>query len=699
MFPRKSSIALVCLLLQSASPVAFSGQKDSHREAIDFFEKRIRPILVEHCYECHSVKASELQGGLNLDNRAAVIRGGESGPVVVPGKPDASRLLQALRHSSDEVSGMPPDKELPDEVVADFERWIRLGLPDPRGGEAPPRVSIQQRAAQHWAFLPPKRPARPVLKNPAWAKTEIDRLALSKLEERGLQPSARAEARTLVRRLYYGLTGLPPNFTQVNEFAQDGGEEPYRKLVDRLLESEQFGERWARHWLDVARFGDTKGYVFTEDRNYPNAYMYRDWVIKSLNNDLPFDRFLMLQIAADRLTPAPSREELAAMGYLTLGRRFLNNPQDIIDDRIDVVFRGMMGLTVGCARCHDHKYDPVLTADYYALYGIFQSSQEKQDKDLPLRLVDKGRASNGRVFLRGNPARPGKVVERGFPSFFNTMPARNPAQGSGRLELAESIVSPQNPLTARVFVNRVWRHLMGEGLVRTPSDFGLRSEPPEQLLILDYLATRLHEHGSIKELIREIVLSKIYQQQSHQRRFAAQEDPENRLLWRANRRRLDFEAMRDSLLAVTAQLDTKVGGPSVRIEGFNPSKRRTLYAFIDRQNLPDLFRTFDFASPDTHSPIRPNTTVPQQALFLLNNRFVMDAADRFVSTLDETETIDRRVETIYRKLLSRSPEEHEVRLARRFIDSNASESSQNRTQAWQRYVHTLLLTNEFSFVD
>lgn len=326
-------------------------------------------------------------------------------------------------------------------------------------------------------------------------------MVLARLEKADLAPSSVTDRYTLARRLYFDLIGLPPTIDQIRTFIADKDPQAYTRLVNQLLDSEQFGERWARHWLDVARFGDTKGYVFTADRNYPNAYKYRDWVINAINDDMPYDRFLKLQLAADLIIPKDERTSLAALGFLTLGRRFINNKHDIIDDRIDVVFRGTMGLTVGCARCHDHKYDPLSTADYYAMYGIFQSSREQQDDDLPLRLVDRNRPANSPVFLRGNPLNHGDVVPRRYLSFFAGKQAKPFSQGSGRLELAEAIVDRNNPLTARVFVNRVWGHLFGAGLVRTPSDFGLRSEPPTHQDVLDHLAGSFMQDGwSVKRL-------------------------------------------------------------------------------------------------------------------------------------------------------------------------------------------------------
>lgn len=670
---------------------------------VEFFEKRIRPVFVEQCYECHSSRARELQGGLMLDNRAAIAKGGDSGPVLIAGKPNDSRLIAALRYRDEDLR-MPPAKKLSDEVIIDFERWIKLRAPDPRDGPAPSAPdSIEARARRHWAFRPPVTSQVPHPQQQDWPTTDIDRFVLARLESHGIAPSKLADARTLARRLYYDLIGLPPTFAEVQSFASDPSAKRYEELVDELLASKHFGERWARHWLDVARFGDTKGYVFTADRNYPHAYKYRDWVINSLNADMPYDEFLKHQIAADRLVDDGNREHLAASGFLTLGRRFLNNPHDIIDDRLDVVFRGTMGLTLGCARCHDHKYDPLSQHDYYGLYGVFSSSREQQDDGLPLRLVDKDQPADVRVFLRGQPGNRGDIAPRQFLTFFREPDTKPFSNGSGRLELAEAIASRSNPLTARVLVNRVWAHLFGEGLVRTPSDFGLRSEPPVHQDVLDHLAVTFMDDGwSLKRLIRLIVTSSTYKQQSAVRDAALAKDAENLLLWRANRRRLGFEAMRDSLLAASGKLDQTVGGESVQIIGEKPSTRRTLYAFIDRQNLPGLFRTFDFASPDTHTPQRPKTTVPQQALYLMNNGFVQNIAEDLVGRTEGEVDARTRITQLYAIVFAREPSDDELAIGEAFanaVDSKATSDSASSLNEWARYAQTLLLTNEFLYLD
>ncbi|MBD3674684.1 MAG: DUF1549 domain-containing protein [Planctomycetaceae bacterium] len=325
-----------------------------------FFETRIRPVLAESCYECHGPKKQ--QAGLRVDHRQFLIKGGETGSVLTPGKIDESRLWAVLQHDPLDTQ-MPPDGKLADQVLADFKVWITMGAPWPESDL--PKVTEQGQDTawkSHWAYQPVTRPEAPAIDDSDWPVNEIDRFVLRKLREQKLSPSDQADRETLLRRLKFDLVGLPPTYEELQAFKNDTSPEAYARWVDRYLASPHFGERWARHWMDVSRYADTKGYVFQEDRNYPDAWRYREWLIDAFNNDLPYDQFVVRQLAADQASE--DENDLHAMGFLTLGRRFLNNRHDIINDRIDVVTRGLMGLTVACARCHDHKYDPVPTADY-----------------------------------------------------------------------------------------------------------------------------------------------------------------------------------------------------------------------------------------------------------------------------------------------------------------------------------------------
>jgi hypothetical protein len=656
---------LVCSLFAAIAVPPAAGD-----EAIEFFENHIRPVLVESCYGCHCSEQGDVQGEFALDNRASLLAGGKNGPVVVAGKPDESRLLTALRYH-DPALQMPPDGKLPDEVIEQFAKWIAIGAPDPRDGAAVELDTIANRAARHWAFQRPVAPALPADET-GWSQRPLDQLVLAKLRQQQLQPAPQADRRVLIERLYFDLIGLPPSCDEVAQFVADDSSDAYAKLVEQLLARPAFGERWGRHWLDVARYADTKGYVFQEDRNYPGAYKYRDWVIAAFNDDMPIDRFMMYQIAADQLAEGEGdQHHLAASGFLTLGRRFLNNRHDIIADQIDVLYRGLTGVTVACARCHDHKFDPVSIEDYYATYGVLVSAREEQPADMPLRLVEKEHAENVGVFLRGNDRNRGPIVPRGVPAMFAGEQYQVDS-GSGRLQLAESIASADNPLTARVFVNRVWMHLTGRPLVDTPSDFGLRAEAPPHQELLDHLAVAFVNHGwSLKWLIREIVASSSYQLSSVASDQLATADPDNIWLGRANRRRRDFESLRDTVLAVSGRLDPQLGGASENIDTPTGGVRRTVYAHIDRQNLPGVFRTFDFASPDAHSPRRLETLVPQQSLFMLNAPLVQLAAEALAQR-NAGDDSDARIDALYRAILRREPNAEERQLASAFLGNRQS---------------------------
>lgn len=654
----------------AAPPSAAAAVGPWSLEELDFFERRIRPVLAARCYSCHSAQAKILQANLRLDTAAGMRAGGDSGPLIpADGDLADNPLLQALRWETYE---MPPDGKLAEAVIADFVRWLEMGAPDPRVDEAaasPPDSAAD--GASHWAFQPPTAPVPPAVERADWPVNAVDRFVLAALERQGLQPSAPAGPRTLLRRVHYDLTGLPPTAEELAAFEGNHSDAAYLAVVDGLLASPQFGERWARYWLDIARYADTKGYVFQEDRNYPQAHTYRDWVIQAFNADLPYDRFVLAQLAADQIGDASAAP---ALGFLTLGRRFINNVHDIIDDRIDVVTRGLLGLSVSCARCHDHKYDPIPTADYYSLYGVFASSREPRDAAAPLLLVDAERPTEPVVFVRGNPANRGPRVPRQFLAVL-AGPQRQPfQQGSGRLEMAAAIASETNPLTARVWVNRVWGYLFGQGLVTTPSDWGTRSDPPTHPELLDHLACWFMSHGwSTRQLVRELVHSRTYRQASDEGAAGLAADPENRLLWRANRRRLDLEALRDSLLAAAGRLDHTRGGPSVSLTDPPFATRRSVYGFIDRQNLPGFFRTFDFASPDAHTPRRPLTTVPQQALYLMNSPFVMEQAAHLAARPEVRQAADdaQRVAALFRAALGREPAADEAAAAASYLETAA----------------------------
>jgi hypothetical protein len=901
------------------------GVKSADPTAEEFFEKQVRPVLVEKCLSCHG--ADKPKGELRLDTREAMLKGGRGGAVVVPGKPKESRLLTAIRHTDADLK-MPPKGKLPYKEIAALEKWVELGAPWPRNVTLAAPDAIARAASSHWAFKPVQRPAVPKLGTQYAAFTNpIDRFIIARLSDNKLSLSPQADKTTLIRRATFDLTGLPPTVAEVEAFLADTSPDAYDKLLDRLLASPRYGERWARHWLDVARYADNKGYVFFEGNSYPWAWTYRDYVIDSFNADKPFDRFVMEQLAADILCPNDVKAQ-AALGFLTIGGHFMNNTHDIIDDRIDVVTRGLMGLTVTCARCHDHKFDPIPSADYYSLYGVFRSSTEPNvpplvgppperddyvlyEAELAIRekklvdlvtskhtglvngartraaeyllaahaarnqppaddfmlLADPGdlnpsmitrwrqfladtkarrdpawlhwhavaelpdaefadkapallkpvtggnrlvaemlrespksmkdvaekygqllakvdawgkmlsalgatsfadpdlealrrvlygpdspadaplaldwgflslfpdRATQGqyqtllrslenwlakgppramvlhdsprpydpRIFERGNPGRPGEPIPRQFVRVVN--PNRKPfGEGSGRLELARAIVARDNPLTARVFVNRVWLHLFGRGLVGTPGDFGLRGDTPTHPELLDWLASEWanpdRQGGggfgspkpwSIKRLHKLIMTSATYMQASLDRADALAIDPDNRFLWKQNRKRLEFEPLHDAVLAVSGQLDTKLGGPAVQLFGKN--RRRAVYGYVDRLEFPSLLTTFDVPNPAGSVPERTSTTIAPQALFLMNGPFTRDAAKKLVAlpALQKLTDPGERLELLYMTVYGRRPSEDEKKLAIAFVAKGADR--------WVDLAHGLLMTNEFAFVD
>ncbi len=662
-----------------------SLQAERKREAELHFEKHVRPLLAKHCFECHGSKKQ--QADLRLDTRIAFFKGNDSGPSAVAGDPESSRLIQVIKYDENDIQ-MPPKGKMSDDEITLLTEWIKAGAHWPiienegntHGGKS------EGNWKSHWAFQPIANLPPPDISLKNWCQSPIDQFVVAKLEEHSLTPSPIADRRTLIRRVYFDLIGLPPTFEEVEQFVQSEDVQAYEKLVDRLFHSPHYGERWGRHWLDLARYSDTRGCLFTQERLYKNAFKYRDWVIDAFNQDMPYNEFLKYQIAADHMVPKDETQHLSAMGFLTLGRRFLGNQHDIIDDRIDVMCRTTMGLTVACARCHDHKFDPIPQADYYALYGVFRSSKESEVEGASPCLVDNDKMFDPYVFVRGKPGNRGDAVPRQFLEVVAGQEREPFKKGSGRLELAEAVASPQNPLTARVMVNRVWNHLFGTGFVPTPSDFGVLSDPPTHPLLLDHLASRFIDNGwSIKLLHRSILLSSVYQQQSQSREQCLSIDPDNQLLWKMNLRRLDFESQRDSILRVTDNLKNVIGGESIEITKQPSPPRRTIYAFVDRQNLPNVFRTFDFANPDAHSPRRHETTVPQQSLFYLNSNFLMTRAEQITEQYagDSNGDLSSKLRHLYRQLLSREPTDQELSLALAFMSQPEPSTHAVHAGKWQ----------------
>jgi len=751
-------------------------------DGVAFFEKKIRPVLVEHCHQCHAADARHVRGGLLVDAREALRAGGESGrPGVVPGEPDASSIFLAITHA-DADERMPPKARLPDHVIADVRTWIEMGAPDPRtaasGRPAPVRREIDVvEGRRHWSFQRPVAVPLPVVKQADWPRNDIDRFLLAGMEAAGVSPIADADRATLIRRLAFDLTGLPPTPEEVRAFVADASPSAVEALVDRLLDSPRFGERWARHWLDVARYAESNG----KETNvpYPHAWRYRDYVIASFRDDKPYDLFLREQIAGDLLTPAGPRdqaEKIVATGFLALGPKGLNdqNPRqfhlDLVDEQIDAVSQSMLGLTLACARCHDHKFDPVSQRDYYALAGIFLSSETlygtypqqqnlrpatlieldaaagqpasvaplppsdmerlrreladldeaamKLERDalaerragrgdanvvnfvrvraardraagarsdldlfhpdgsprtLAMGVLDRPQPRNAQLLVRGDVDQAADTVPRGLVEVLCAADEpRKIAAGSGRLDLAYWIASRDNPLTARVMANRVWLKLMGQGIVATPDNFGVMGMQPTHPELLDHLALAFVADGwSVKRLVRRIVTSRAYQLASTHDAGNHGIDPDNRLRWRMDQRRLDAEAIRDAMLAVAGRLEERppVGSPVARVREDRQgviqlltemrtrrSPHRSIYLPIVRDQVPDFLNVFDFPDASLVIGQRDTTNVPSQGLFLLNNPEALELATAFAQRLaDLPGTIPEKLARGHEMALGRPP--------------------------------------------
>jgi hypothetical protein len=814
---------------ESATPAKEKEVKLTAK-GVEFFESKIRPVLTQRCYSCHSNQAKEVKGGLLLDTRDALRKGGESGAAVVPGDVGESLLIQAIKHETYE---MPPGDKLADNIIADFEEWVRMGAPDPRTNKtgSPKKVSLAD-ARSFWSFKKPVRSTAPAVKNAAWPRSEIDSFVLAKLEASGLQPVADADRVTLIRRLYFDLTGLPPTPSEIDAFVSDRSSEAVSLVVDRLLESPQFGERWGRHWLDVARYGESTG----KERNvaFPYAWRYRDYVIDAFNKDKPYDRFVREQISGDLLhttSVAERNESLVATGFLAIGTKSLNERNreqylmDVADEQIDVATRAVLGMTVACARCHDHKFDPIAQTDYYAVAGIFRStevlagvrpgnnktgydgdfasmasgeakpkrtpeqnaeiekiadelkearafqarlksvkeqaggkgakakgkgpsieklkkagqrieqrisqleSQLEQAKETPagggipvMAVQDSKNPANCKVNIRGEVKDLGPEVQRGIPvvlafdrsSKFNT-------DNSGRTQLASWLVSRDNPLTARVMSNRIWAHLFGRGIVESVDNFGTLGDEPTHPELLDYLAVRFMENGwSVKTLIKEIVLSRTYQLSADHNEANYAIDPDNKMVWRMNRRRLEAEPIRDAILAISGKLDLKrpegslIQNAAVEIgRGKRPEPNlanflhRSVYLPYVRSRMPEFLTLFDAADPSLIVGQRDVTTVAPQALFMMNSPLVMEhatlAAKRILDQPSKSD--DDRIDYAYRLIVGHYPTVEQRRRSLEYlanVQKLASESESSAESAKEAALaslcQTLIASAEFRYV-
>ncbi|MEM8670347.1 MAG: PSD1 and planctomycete cytochrome C domain-containing protein [Planctomycetota bacterium] len=733
-----STVRSGLLLLVVTGMASIANAQQPSAAQIRFFETSIRPALVKYCYECHSVEAGDSEGGLLVDTRTGLLQGGNAGPAIVPGNAEASLIWKAINWEGYE---MPPSEKMPASVIADFKRWIDMGAPDPRVREIKSfstkitKQDIEKGRREHWSFQRPR----------AQDDATIDGLVAKKLKEEGLRPSSAADGYTLLRRIYFDLVGIPPTPAEIKRFQAVYQTEPDRAVaakIDQLLKLPQYGERWGRHWLDVVRYAESSG---SRNTPYPHAWRYRDYVIDSFNDDTPYDRFVTEQLAGDLLKVKSDeqwQENLIATGFLAIGLKHHDekNPRkfmsDMVDEQIDTLTQSVLGLTVACARCHDHKYDPIPTDDYYAMAGIFYSTktyygtsriaQNHRPSDLlllPLQDESSGGSSasrqrmesmkrqiaeldremqnmrgkdrrgirnnrnriatqlaalnpdgsakafgmgvqeadrmvNANILFGGEVEKPAQEVPRGFVQVFGNLNfTETSTRSSGRLELAEAMTSKNNPLTARVMVNRIWAHLIGKPLVETPSNFGVNGMEPSNQELLDHLAIRFMQHDwSIKTMIREIMLTDTYRRSSAYNQSNYASDPDNKFLWRANPRQVDAESLRDAMLSMAGQLtfdrpqrESAPGVGSRRGGSRGNDTHRSVYLPIDRSSLPDALELFGFPDPNITSPGRPESIVPTQALYMMNDDFVIARAQGMATMLEQN--FDNREDQIRMAIL------------------------------------------------
>ena len=821
-------------------------------EQYQFFEARIRPVLVAKCYGCHSAKSKNIKGDFLLDTRAGIRKGGASKrDAVIPGDIEGSHLIEAILYANEKLQ-MPPKGKLPDSVIADFKKWVGMGAPDPRDGVS--KLPREIAAENHWAWKQPRRHAVPKVKVADWPSDPLDCFVLAQLESNGMRPNIDADRRTLLRRARYELTGLPPTPDEVAEFLKDKRKTrvAFAAVVDRLLADRGFGIRWGRHWLDVARYGESSGY--SRNMLFPYAWRYRNWVIDSFNADKPYDRFVREQIAGDLLphkTYEQKEDQLLGTAFLTIGAKTFNEGNELLfrlncaDDQIDVTCRAFLALTVNCARCHDHKYDPIPTRDYYAMSGVFQSSRNlagsetnvrnehseayplgpegwgikdkieaatkkaadtqakymelvKKRNELRDPLVKKGinwkkdptpelaaaeakaqafqaevkatkaaipdppqyamavveglsgtvaeefdkfiaaekeeiaemkkakkrpkdptpvrpKILNSPLYDKGLHDSPLEEVPRGALSLFDYQTPTIATNETGRLQLANWITDKRNPLTARVYVNRVWHHLFGRGLVETVDNFGALGSEVSNLELLDTLALDFMADGwSTKRLIRRILLSRTWRQSSAFNAKFAANDPGSRLLWRFAPQLLEGEAIRDSILLVSGSLDPvhletsqvteiskqqalgrqrEIGRRDYYMKDVNwDVKHRSIYLPMTRGVMPDMLATFDAADPNLVVGARKLTIVPTQALYLANSQMVVEESVRIAKRI-LTRPKAERVKAAYELILARLPEADEQTTVQKFL-----QRSDDEQKNWARVCQTLICSGEFRTV-
>jgi hypothetical protein len=736
-------LAGVCAVAVAVSLLGRSARipAQAQAEQVSFFEKEVRPILKANCFRCHG--DGKARSGLSLATRAGVLKGGDRGPAVSLERPEESVLLKAVQHR--DGLEMPPDRKLKPAEIAALTKWVKSGLPYPDDGAAvasgpgPKGLRVTEADRQYWAYRPLRRPDLPTVKNASWVRNPIDAFILAKLEAKALSPSPEAERRALARRVYYDLTGLPPAPAELDAFVNDRAPDAYEQLLDRLLASPRYGEKWARHWLDLVRYGETNGFEF--DRVKPFVWRYRDYVIDAFNRDLPYDQFVREQIAGDQLAAVTPRT-LTATGYYLLGQwddgaadRLLQR-YEALDSIVSTTGQVFLGMSLGCVRCHDHKRDPIPHKDYYRLLAFFhnitnlsgRSGRRVQpagpDAGQGVLSVNESGSAPTYVLLRGNPRTQGDLVEAGFPEVLADRSGRGaaPAAPKGsRLALANWLTDPANPLTLRVMVNRLWQHHFGRGIVPTPNDFGKLGEPPTHPELLDWLASEFVAGGwQVKRMHRLLMTSSAYRMSVRGNERALQLDPANRLFWRFNLRRLSAEEVRDSMLAVSGKLNLKMGGPSIyppiprevlagqsrpgagwKTSAPDEAARRSVYIHVKRSLLVPLLAQFDLADTDSSCPVRFTTTVSTQALGLLNGEFSSEQAAAFARRLmQEAPTgLEAQVRLAIRLTTGRVPAAGEVTDDVAFVHSLRQTNRLGEEEALRFYSLMLLNANEFIYLE
>lgn len=812
------SVTVVAEDAKDVSADSKSESKATDPAAIQFFESKVRPVLLDYCADCHGADTQE--SDLRVDTPAHLLLGGKSGPLTISGQPDRSLLISAIRYQ-DEALQMPPDEKLPANVIADLVKWVEMGAPVPATDMVVAKTRLPfdlSEARKHWAFQTPQRPPVPETERAQELSNPIDRFIQAKREEKKLTAAAKASKRTLIRRAYLDLIGLPPTPAQVQAFLNDQRSDAFHRVVEELLASPHYGERWGRHWLDIARYADSNG--LDENVAHGNAWRYRDYVIAAFNADKPFDLFVREQIAGDLLAgdQAANHDQLIATGFLSLGPKVLAESDktkmlmDIIDEQIDTTGRVFLALTFGCARCHDHKFDPIRADDYYALAGIFKSThtmeslktiakwnehviaspeqlEEKQQHDAKVAALEaqiaaiekalKERQQTEKttarvdatgetvaveesatdaetktvqeddlptlkatlkelkekapelptamgvrdsepvdvpIHVRGSHLSLGRDVSRGVPLVLASTddPTLKQPEQSGRLELANWLASPDHPLTSRVWVNRVWRWHFGEGLVATVDNFGILGQRPSHPELLDWLAVEFVEQGwSVKELHRLIMTSETYQMSSAYDLEDAELDPENVYYWRMNKQRMEAEVFRDSILAVSGQLDRTMGGSMLHVKNrefiFNHTSkdetnydttRRSIYLPVIRNNLYVGFSLFDYTDASVPNGNRETSTVAPQALYALNSDFIMNAAAKLAEKLlsEHAESADR-IRALFENTFGRLPSNSEISVIEGHLEFMQSSLKQTEQLAWASLCQTFLISNEFIYVE